>query len=215
MVNSITNNIFSTGMTNKVQRSPKTNAGIFTKSESELTCPYSNLAKDGVIEYKGVTFCCDYRHNAITLGDMSNPKKVLNIGLPSGGVLKVNVDNFGDLAKASGMFTPADLNAIMKAIQTYNHCTSKLNEIEDEENESPEEAAESEENTEANNDVSSEMLRSYNDKIFQKLMSDEELIEIKSNLKLDYEEKLSAEELERRIDRLFEDPDKEKNLLHR
>lgn len=33
----------------------------------------------------------------------------------------------------------------MRAIQTYKHCTSKLNEIEDEENESPEEIAQDDE----------------------------------------------------------------------
>lgn len=32
--------------------------------------------------------------------------------------LKVNVDNLGDLAKAAGMFTPKDLNAIMRAIES-------------------------------------------------------------------------------------------------
>ena len=64
---------------------------------------------------------------------MSNPKNVLNIRLPSGGNLKVNVDNFGDLSKAAGMFSPADFNAIMRAIAQYNHCTKKLNELDEEE----------------------------------------------------------------------------------
>ena len=79
---------------------------------------------------------------------MSDEKKVLNVPLPSGGHLKVNVDNFGDIGRAAGMFSPADLNAIMRAIAQYNHCTSKLNEIEDEEDEAVEEA------TENNNDKS-------------------------------------------------------------
>ena len=78
-------------------------------------------------------FVCDYKRNSICLGDMSNPKNVLNISLPSGGNLKVNVDNFGDLSKAAGMFSPADLNAIMRAIAQYNHCTKKLNELDEEE----------------------------------------------------------------------------------
>ncbi|MCR4616773.1 MAG: hypothetical protein K5669_01160 [Lachnospiraceae bacterium] len=30
--------------------------------------------------------------------------------------LKVNVDNIGDISKAAGMFTPEDLEAIMRAI---------------------------------------------------------------------------------------------------
>ena len=101
--------------------------------EKQQKCPYSHLAKDGLIEYNGVVFVCDYKTNSICLGDMSNPKHVLNISLPSGGNLKVNVDNFGDLSKAAGMFSPADLNAIMRAIAQYNHCTKKLNELDEEE----------------------------------------------------------------------------------
>lgn len=114
--------------------------GLFSKmlENNKKKCPYNNLAKDGVIKYNGVAFVCDYRSNSICLGDMSNPKEVLNISLPSGGNLKVNIHNFDDLSKASGMFTPEDLNAIMRAIAQYNHCTSKLNEIEEEKNKIPE-----------------------------------------------------------------------------
>ena len=43
------------------------------------------------------------------------------------------MDNLGDLSKAAEMFTPADLNAIMRAIAQYNHCTKKLNELDEEE----------------------------------------------------------------------------------
>ena len=103
--------------------------------DTGMKCPYSSMAKDGVIVYNGVTFVCDYRTNSITLGDMSDPKKVLNISLSSGGTLRVNVNNFDDLGKAAGMFTPEDLNAILRAIHQYNHCTSKLNEAEEEEEE--------------------------------------------------------------------------------
>ena len=42
-------------------------------------CPYSMLARDGIIEYNGVIFSCDFDNNRISLGDMSDPKKVLNI----------------------------------------------------------------------------------------------------------------------------------------
>lgn len=105
-------------------------------------CPYDYLAKDGVIEYNGVTFVCDYERNSICLGDMTNPKEVLKISLPSGGNLKVNVNNFSDLAKAAGMFSPADLNAIMRAIAQYNHCTSKLHELDEIESEMVESAVE-------------------------------------------------------------------------
>lgn len=101
----------------------------------EKKCPYSYMAKDGIIEYNGVVFVCDYKNNSITLGDMTDPKKVLNISLPSGGNLKVNVENFGDISKAASMFSPEDLNAILRAIHQYNYCTSKLNEMEEKEEE--------------------------------------------------------------------------------
>ena len=86
-----------------------------------------------MIKYNGVIFMCDYDTNSICLGDMTEPKKVLNISLPSGGSLRVNVDSVGGLSKAAGMFSPEDLNAILRAISQYNHFTSKLNEIEEEE----------------------------------------------------------------------------------
>ncbi len=121
------------------------NENIQSKSTQRLKCPYSSMAKDGIIEYNGVIFNCDYKHNAITLGDMSDKKKVMNISLPSGGSLKVNVDNIGSLSKAAGMFTPEDLNAVMRAIHQYNHLTYKLYEIEEEEDETAEKVFEAEE----------------------------------------------------------------------
>lgn len=121
------------------------NENVQSKSTQRLKCPYSSMAKDGMIEYNGVIFNCDYKHNAITLGDMSDKKKVMNISLPSGGSLKVNVDNIGSLSKAAGMFSPEDLNAIMRAIHQYNHLTHKLYEIEEEEDETAEKVFEAEE----------------------------------------------------------------------
>lgn len=97
--------------------------------------PYGSLAKDGIIEYNGVTFVGDPKTHTISLGDVSDPKKTLNISLPSGGNLKVNVNNLEDLSKAAGMFSPEDLNAILRAIEQYKHCSSKLKEIDDMENE--------------------------------------------------------------------------------
>ncbi len=116
--------------------------GQTMQAETEKKCPYSFLAKDGVIQYNGVTFVCDYNQNAITLGNMYEKNKVLRISLPSGGSLHVNIDNIDALARAADMFTPADLNAIMRAIHEYNHCTRKRLEIEEEKSESPEELAE-------------------------------------------------------------------------
>ena len=209
MINAVNNRYYNSETVNKGSMRSIIGDTKFAMSDSGLKCPYSNLAKDGIIEYNGVTFCCDYKHNAITLGDVvSNPKKVLTIGLSGGGVLKVNVDNLDDLGKASGMFSPADLNAIMRAIQTYKHCTSKLNEIEDEENESPEEIAQDDETAEASKNTSLEELRLYNEEMMEKLISKDALLNDSSDIKLDYEERLSDEELERRIDMLFEDSGK-------
>ncbi len=102
------------------------------QAEMVLDCPYGSLAKNGVIEYNGVVFGCDPKSNSITLGDVSDKTKVLCISLPSGGHLKVNVDHLEDLSKAAGMFTPEDLNAILRAIDQYRHCMQKLEEISEE-----------------------------------------------------------------------------------
>lgn len=104
--------------------------GFLKKAEGK--CPYSALAKDGIIEYNGVVFACDYETNSISLGDVSDKRQVLNINLPSGGSLRVNVNCFGDLSRAAGMFTPEDLNAILRAIHQYQFCVKKQNEMEEE-----------------------------------------------------------------------------------
>jgi len=93
--------------------------------------PYGHLAKDGVITYKGVCFVCDERSNSICLGDMSNKAQVLSIPLSGGGSLNVNRANLGDLAKAIGMFSPEDVNLIMRAIAQDTKIQSMQKEIED------------------------------------------------------------------------------------
>ena len=95
--------------------------------------PYGRLAKDGVICYNGVCFVCDEKTNSICLGDMTDKKKVLNIPLSGGGHLKVNRDSIGLLSKAAGMFTPEDLNLIMRAISQDTRLQALQKEIEDEE----------------------------------------------------------------------------------
>ena len=40
--------------------------------EGKDKVPYGEMAEDGVIEYNGVVFVCDYDHNRLTLGDTSN-----------------------------------------------------------------------------------------------------------------------------------------------
>ncbi|MCM1045605.1 MAG: hypothetical protein NC417_08855 [Candidatus Gastranaerophilales bacterium] len=99
--------------------------------------PYDYLSKDGVITYKGVTFVCDYDRNAICLGDMSDPKKVLDIPLSGGGSLRVNRSQIGALSKAIGMFSPEDVNLILRAIALDQKCKQELNKIDELEN-SPE-----------------------------------------------------------------------------
>lgn len=93
--------------------------------------PYGHLAKDGVIEYKGVVFICDEETNSICLGDMTDKKKVINITLSGGGHLKVNRDSIGQLSKAIGMFSPEDINLILRAIHQDTKIQSMQKEIED------------------------------------------------------------------------------------
>lgn len=93
--------------------------------------PYGEFAQDGVITYNGVTFVCDERTNSICLGDMSDKSKVLNIALSDGGCLKVNRDNIGDLSACVGMFSPEDLNLIMRAIAQDTKAQEMLLEKED------------------------------------------------------------------------------------
>lgn len=95
--------------------------------------PYGHLAKDGVIEYNGVVFVCDEKTYSICLGDMTDEKNVLNIPLSGGGHLKVNRNSIGMLSKAAGMFSPEDLNLIMRAIAEDTKIQSVKKEIEDEE----------------------------------------------------------------------------------
>lgn len=94
--------------------------------------PYSYLAKDGIIDYKGVIFVCDDEHRALHLGNTSDRSKCIQIGLSGGGSLIVNRDNIGDLAKAIGMFSPEDVNLILRAIAQDAKIQQMQKEIEDE-----------------------------------------------------------------------------------
>lgn len=57
------------------------------------TAPYSGMAENGMICYKGVVFTCDTENNRICLGDTTDLKKCINIPLAGGGSLLVNRDN--------------------------------------------------------------------------------------------------------------------------
>jgi hypothetical protein len=61
----------------------------------------------------------------------NNPTNVLSIPLSKGGCLKVNRDNLGDLAKAIGMFSPEDINLIMRAIAQDTKIKEMQKEIDD------------------------------------------------------------------------------------
>ena len=112
-------------------------SNIFDRLEAEAagnTAPYIELAdENGVIEYNGAAFVCDIDSNAITLGDCSAGANVLTISLPdSGGVLKVNRDNIGQLMNALSMFSPRDRWAIIRAVSTDSYCERVKAQIEEE-----------------------------------------------------------------------------------
>ncbi|MDF2871746.1 MAG: hypothetical protein K0R05_3321 [Anaerocolumna sp.] len=95
--------------------------------------PYSDLAdSSGQINYNGVTFQCDYRKNALCLGDMSDDSQVLTIPLSAGGSLKVNVNSLDGLGRAIGMFSPKDQKRIMDALALYAKVKNKQDEMESE-----------------------------------------------------------------------------------
>lgn len=96
--------------------------------------PYGHLAKDGVITYNGVTFVCDEKTNSICLGDVEDKSQVITVTLSGGGHLKVNRKNIGELSRAAGMFSPEDLNLIMRAIAQDAKIQSVKKEIDDMEN---------------------------------------------------------------------------------
>lgn len=94
--------------------------------------PYSHLAKDGenILVYKGAVFVGDGETNTLCLGDMSEKDNLLTIPLSDGGSLIVNRDNLDQLGKAIDMFSPKDINRIMKAISTDAKIKSKELEVE-------------------------------------------------------------------------------------
>lgn len=105
------------------------------RTKADNGVPYNYLAKDGIIEYNGVIFVCDEKHKAICLGNTSNMEECLRIPLSDGGCLIVNRDNLGDLSKAISMFSPEDVNRIMRAIAQDAKVQQMKNEIEETESE--------------------------------------------------------------------------------
>ena len=102
--------------------------------EGKDKVPYGEMAEDGVIEYNGVTFVCDYEHNRLTLGDTTNKEDCINIPLSGGGSLLVNRDNINDLSRAIGMFSPEDVKRILEALARDNKIQQMKKELDDMEN---------------------------------------------------------------------------------
>ena len=102
--------------------------------EGKDKVPYGEMAEDGVIEYNGVVFVCDYDHNRLTLGDTSNEKDCINIPLSGGGSLLVNRTNINALSKAIGMFSPEDVNRILRALAQDKKIREMEKELDDMEN---------------------------------------------------------------------------------
>ena len=102
--------------------------------EGKDKVPYGEMAEDGVIEYNGVVFVCDYDHNRLTLGDTSNEKDCINIPLSGGGSLLVNRNNIDALSKAIGMFSPEDVNRILRAQAQDKKIQEMKKELDDMEN---------------------------------------------------------------------------------
>lgn len=103
------------------------------RTSGEKKAPYSHLAENGVINYNGILFVCDDKKQRICLGDVSDPKECIRVGLSGGGSLWVNRDNLGDLSQAIGMFSPEDVNRILRAIAQDKKCQQMQQEIDDEE----------------------------------------------------------------------------------
>lgn len=165
---------FETGDTTKknnqssdVEDAANVNRGsaLIDRLNGKKKAPYSELAKDGIIEYNGVTFVCDDERQRICLGDVSNPKDCLNIPLSGGGSLVVNRDNLGDLANAIGMFSPEDINRIMRAITTDNKEQEMENEIDDDANSLGDAADKAIDNTESEETNTPDLMQVIRDKM--------------------------------------------------
>lgn len=95
--------------------------------------PYSAMAdENGIIRYKGVEFRCDYEHNRLCLGNVSDTRKCITVELEGGGCLIFNRDNIDDLVGAIDMFSPTDITRIMRAIAEDAKIRQIQMEIEDE-----------------------------------------------------------------------------------
>ena len=120
-------------------------------SGDEAKNAYFRGAKDGYVEYNGVTFRCNYKTGALELGDCSHPNQCIRVPLEKGGSLLFNPDSIGGVNDAIGMFSAEDQGRIMRAIQMYNMAKEKLEELEEDKNADPEETTGLDERVDNNN----------------------------------------------------------------
>ena len=119
-----------------VERNMKITENLYKEAlpEKNQGAPYSYLAnEDGVIEYNGVIFTLDNERKWLCLGniDLNRMDQVIRIPLSEGGCLMVNRDSVGDLAKAIGMFSPEDINRILRALKMDGKIQQMKHEIEE------------------------------------------------------------------------------------
>lgn len=97
--------------------------------DTAYTNTYFRLADEtGVINYNGTIFTCDYKSNALKLGDCSNLRNCIQIALSGGGSLIVNKDNIDELINAISMFSSEDVARILRTVQKERMRQKALNE---------------------------------------------------------------------------------------
>lgn len=100
--------------------------------ETAYANTYFRLADErGILNYRGTKFTCDYKSNALKLGDCSNLNNCIRIALAGGGSLVVNKDSIDGLINAISMFSPEDVESILRALQKERMKQKALNEKEE------------------------------------------------------------------------------------
>lgn len=101
-------------MNERIKKNPSSIPG----KEGEMWAPYCQLKNEnGVVEYNGVVFTLDYQRKWLCLGDVTNLEDVIRVPLSEGGCLMVNRDSVDELGRAIGMFSPEDINRILRALK--------------------------------------------------------------------------------------------------
>lgn len=129
----ITNNELSVFAMNSA-KNKEDNAFVEMIKAKESSVPYGMLDRGGYVEYNGVHFVCDYQNNALCLGDMSEGQDIVSVPLEKGGSLKFNWDNLNELAQAIDMFSPKDINNILRAIAQHTQKKKIEAELDNEKN---------------------------------------------------------------------------------